>query len=535
VDERSDLYSLGVVLYELMTGQLPFEAENPIELIHQHIARVPISPSEVSPEIPEVISSIILKLLRKSAEDRYQSAAGIQRDMERCLECLAAGKVIEEFPLAEADFSRRLRYPQKLYGREKELQELERDFHKTCQETSRITLVAGYSGIGKTALVEEMQGLVSERRGYFTRGKFDQFLRSTPYSAISQAFAGLVSQVLAEPEESFKRWHERIQSAVGGLGAVLTDFVPTLSELIGEQPPVPQLGGQESENRFHLVFIDFLEAVASPERPLVLFIDDLQWIDAASFRLLELIQTDFDRPGLLVIGAYRDNEVDAAHLLTGFIGRQEGNTARPRVLKLKNLNRTHLEAFLSDTLKTRIAIEELGTALDRKTQGNPFFVRRLLTSLNDEERIRFDSDAGGWTWNIAEIESEAISENVADLLARRILQLPEETTSVLKLAACIGNRFDIPTLAMIAGCEEREVARLLTFSSGGQYVFEVGDAYEFVHDQVQRAAYTLMDATTRTLKHLEIARLLCSGTAESELDERVFGTHSGGMDSPVTS
>ncbi|MCK5378521.1 MAG: AAA family ATPase, partial [Acidobacteria bacterium] len=282
VDERSDLYSLGVVLYELMTGQLPFETEKPIELIHSHIARTPRAPSEVSPEIPEMVSAIVVKLLSKDAEDRYQSAAGVHNDIEKCLERLAPGDVIADFALAEADFSSRLRFPQKLYGREKELGELVDDFDRACQETSVITFVSGYSGIGKTALVEEMQRPVSERCGYFAKGKFDQYQRTTPYSAITQAFAALVSQILTEPEESFNEWKDTIQSAVGDLGKVLTDVVPVLEELIGTQPSVPQLAGQESENRFNFVFINFITAVATEEHPLVLFIDDLQWIDAAS-------------------------------------------------------------------------------------------------------------------------------------------------------------------------------------------------------------------------------------------------------------
>lgn len=522
VDERSDLYSLGVVLHELMTGQLPFDSKNPIELIHHHIARVPVPPSEISPEIPEVISAIILKLLRKSAEDRYQSAAGLHNDLKKCLERLAPGNVIADFALAEADFSGRVRFPQKLYGREKELRELVDDFDRACQENSVITFVSGFSGIGKTALVEEMRQPVFEKHGYFTRGKFDQVLRTTPYSAITQAFAALVTQILTEPEESFNEWKDTIQLAVGDLGTVLTDVIPALEELIGTQPSVSRLGGQESENRFNLVFINFVTAVATEEHPLVLFIDDLQWIDAASLKLLKVIRSDFNQPGLLVIGAYRDNEVDLTHPLMEFLGNREAKGIRPRILKLDNLTQQSLEGLLSDTLSTQEGIEQLGSAIYERTEGNPFFVRRLLSSLNDEGRIRFDSELMSWTWDIADIESTAIADNVADLLAQRILLLTEEAVNILKLAACIGNRFDISTLATISGHTEQGAIKLLTATSCGHYVLESGDAHEFVHDQVQKAVYTLIDAGARTEKHLEIARLLLAGTAETDLEERVF-------------
>ena len=337
VDERSDLYSLGVVFYELMTGQLPFDSKNALELIHHHIARVPVSPTEVSSEIPEVISSIILKLLLKNAEDRYQSAAGVQADLATCLQRLKPDNTIEEFPLGAADYTSRFKFPQKLYGRDSELQELVSAFKSACRETSAIIFVSGYSGIGKTALVEEIQRPVSEKRGYFIKGKFDQYLKTTPYTAIAQAFAVFVSRILAEPEKNFKKWQAKIQSAVGDLGQVLTDVIPALEDLIGAQPDVPQLGGQEAENRFNYVFINFLLTVATEKHPLVLFIDDLQWIDAASLRLLKVIRSDFKQPGLLVIGAFRDNEVDASHPLMGFMGEQEKAGKPPRILKLDNL------------------------------------------------------------------------------------------------------------------------------------------------------------------------------------------------------
>jgi PAS domain S-box-containing protein len=505
-----------------MTGHLPFDSKDPLELVHHHIARNPVSPSDVSSEIPEMLSAIILKLLSKNAEERYQSAAGVQADLEKCLQRLSPEDTIEEFPLGEADYASWLRFPQKLYGRDRELEEMERAFESVCRDTSALVFIAGYSGIGKTALVEELQPALSQNGGFFIRGKFDQYLRTTPYTAISQAFSEFVSLLLTEPETSFNQWQGEIQSSVGDLGQVLIDFIPALEELIGTQPHIPQLGGQEAENRFNYVFINFLLAVATEEHPLVLFIDDLQWIDPASLRLLQVIQSEFNRPGLLVIGAYRDNEVDAGHPLMGILDQREGTGIPIRILKLEDLQPQHVETLLFDTLRSQEGIPELGTIVYSKTHGNPFFLRRLLTSLSEEGCFDYDPETISWKWDIEFIESEAISDNVADFLAKRIAQLPKDTINILTLAAFIGNRFDLPTLALISGFAETDVINLLNTSLSGQYIYPSDDSYVFVHDQVQQAAYGLIDAEDRKKKHLEIGRLLFANTDNTELDDRIF-------------
>jgi predicted ATPase len=523
VDERSDLYSLGVVLYELMTGRLPFESDNPQEIIHHHIALTPVPPSAVSSDIPDVISAIIMKLLKKDAEDRYQSATGVQADLETCLQRLAPDNSIEEFQVGEADSTTRFKYPQALYGRDRELKELEGALGGACRDTSAVVFVCGYSGIGKTVLVEEIQRPVSEKRGHFIRGKFDQYLRTTPYAAISQAFTGFASQILAEPEKSFADWKSRIQSAVGNLGGVLTAIIPTLEKIIGTQPPVPQLGGQEAENRFNYVFINFLACVATEDHPLVLFLDDLQWIDAASLRSLAVIQSELHQPGLLVIGAYRDNEVGATHPLMGMLGAPEDEKQRPRILKLDNLQQDDLRAFIADTLKSESGVTELATAIHDKTQGNPFFSRRLLSSLYDEGRIRYDLDSKAWQWANGDLNVAAVADTVADLLARTLAHLPEEQKHLLNLAACIGNRFDLPTLTRISGRTDQEITRQLTAFVRNQYVTGSENGYEFVHDQVQQAAYTLTDAERRAGTHLMIGRQLLADMSDAELEEQIFG------------
>jgi serine/threonine protein kinase len=522
VDERSDLYSLGVVLYELMTRQLPFDSDDPAELIHYHIAWIPVSPSRVSAEIPEVISEIILKLLSKQPEDRYQSAAGVLVDLEKCLQRLSPDGTIEGFPVGQADHPGRVVYPRKLYGRERELKELVSAFEGACRETSSMMFVSGYSGVGKTALVEELQRPVSEERAHILRGKFDQYLRTTPYSGVTQALDGFVSQILAEPEESFGEWKERIGSAVGDLGKVLTDVFPAMERLIGVQPAVPLLEGHEAENRFHYVFMKFLSAIAAEERPLVLFLDDLQWIDAASLRLLRAIRSDIDQPGLLVVGAYRDNEVDESHPLMTVVGGREETGIPLQTLKLDDLQPETVETFLSDALRAPHGVEDLSAVLYDKSHGNPFFVRRLLTSLREQGRFRYDPKEHRWDWNISDIRAAAVADNVADLLAKALDRLPEETRGILTLAACIGNRFEIATLAKVSGLAEGEVIGLLASGVSGQCVFQLDGAYAFVHDQVQQAAYDLIDAESRTRKHLEIGRTLLADTRETELEERIF-------------
>ena len=522
VDERSDLYSLGVVLYELVTGRLPFDSKNPTEIIHHHITRIPVSPSDVSPEIPEIVSKIVLKLLNKDADDRYQSAMGVRADLEVCLQRLSAENTIESFRLGDADFASRLNFPQKLYGRKRETAELMRAFKNACRENSSIVLVGGYSGTGKTVLLEEMQRPVSEENGFFIRGKFEQYLRNTPYSGITEAFGTFISQVLAEREVTFNEWKNQVQSAVGDLGRVLTDVIPAMEDLIGAQPEVPQLGGQEAQNRFNFVFLNFLTTIASEKRPLALFLDDLQWIDSASLRLLKVIRSEFNQPGLLVIGAYRDNEVNATHPLMTLIERKMKKGIPVRLIKLNDLETRHVETLLSDMLRSKKGIKELSTTIHDKARGNPFFMRRLLSSYIDKGRIHYESEMHGWTWDIAEINKETVADNVADLLAKTIAQSAEQTRDLLELAACVGHRFDLTTLAMVSGISEREIFETLNLSSSGQYVVGSGDSYEFVHDQVQQAAYTLLDEKSRKEKHLKIARLLLAGTNESDLEERIF-------------
>ncbi len=437
VDERSDLYSLGIVLYELMTRQLPFDSKDPLELVHNHIARVPLSPSAVLPEIPEVISVIILKLLSKNAENRYQSAAGLQVDLEKCLQHLSPEDTIEEFPLGESDYASRLRFPQKLYGRDRELKELESAFESVCRDTSSIVFVGGSSGIGKTALVEEIQQPVSEKGGYFIEGKFDQ-LATTPYAGITQAFARFVSQILTQTETRLAAWRSKILEAVGQNGRVLADFIPTLELVIGPQPAAPDLSGQEAQNRFNYVFQRFLCAVARSEHPIFLFLDDLQWIDPASLGLLKNLFSSPDLAHLLVVGAYRDNEVHEDHPLMTIIADLEKAGVNLRRMTLQKLSEADVDALISDALRRDPGeIREFSWLVYSQTDGNPFFTRQVLRSLVDQGLIAIDTATGRWRWDMDDLRNLDVVDSVVELLVGKLKELPADIQETLKTSSTL--------------------------------------------------------------------------------------------------
>ncbi len=449
VDERSDLYSLGVVFYELMTGQLPFDSEDPLKLVHDHIVRVPVSPSEVSPELPEVPSAIILKLLSKNAEDRYQSAAGVQADLEKCLQRLRPGDTIEAFPLGETDYASRLRFPQKLYGRDLELKELERAFESVCRDTASLVLVGGYSGIGKTALIEEIQRPVSEKNGYFIEGKFVQLV-TTPYAGVTQALTQFVSQILTQSKTQLAAWRSQILEAVGANGRLLMDIVPSLELIIGPQPAVPDLSGQEAQNRFNYVFQRFFGAIARSEHPICFFLDDLQWVDPGSLGLLKALFTSPDLTHLFVVGAYRDNEVHEDHPLMTFSADLEKAGVNLKQMTLPKLAEADVEALVSDTLRRDPGeTRELSRLVYSQTNGNPFFTRQVLRSMEDQGLLALDTATGRWRWDMDALRDHDVTASIVKLLVGNLKELPADTLETLKVAACIGNEFDIATLKVV--------------------------------------------------------------------------------------
>lgn len=444
IDYRTDFYSLGVTFYQMLTGQLPHQATEAMELLHCHIAKQPLPPVALLSEIPPVVSQIVMKLLEKTAEDRYQSAFGIKADLVNCLTQLETSGTISDFPISSQDLSEKLQIPQKLYGREAEVTQLLTTFERVKQGTTELILIAGYSGIGKSALVNEIYQPIIKARGYFISGKFDQFKRNIPYAALVQAFSELMRYLLTETSDRLKIWKEKILDAVGVNGQVIIDVIPELELIIGQQPAVLQLGVKEAQNRFNLVFQKFISIFAQESHPLVLFLDDLQWADLASLKLIEILMSNGDRQYFLLIGAYRDNEVNATHPLMETVEQLQKLNAVVNTISLCSLSLIHVNQLIADTLNCRQEYSQsLAKLIFAKTDGNPFFVIQLFLAINQAEMLYFDHELGIFKWNIQLIQQMGITDNVVELMSSKIQKLSQSTQDVLKLAACIGNQFNL--------------------------------------------------------------------------------------------
>ncbi|HZF54169.1 MAG TPA: AAA family ATPase [Polyangiaceae bacterium] len=547
VDSRSDLYSAGVTFYELLTGELPFTSPDPMELIHSHIARRATPPAERVPGLPAQVSDIVMKLLCKAAEDRYQTARGLKADLDECLRQWNESGTIAPFLLGRYDVSGELHIPQKLYGRAAELAELEAAFDRVHQGATELLLVAGYSGVGKSALVQEIHKPIAARGGYFISGKFDQFNRSIPYAPIAHAFRDLFRQILTEPEEALQTWRAELLGALGGNAQLLIDIIPEVELVIGPQPPVQALGASESQNRFAVVFQSFLQVFCAPEHPLVIFLDDLQWADLASLKLLQLSLTRTDVRHLLVIGAYRDNEVDAAHPLVTTLNELRRAGTSVRTLTLGPLELQHVTQMLATMLdRSPTEVEPLARLVREKTQGNPFFLNQLVKALHKERLLTFDASSGSWRWDLEGTREVAATSNVVEFMVGKIKRLGERTQRALRLAACIGHRFDLNTLAVIHERSQAEVAESLwqaleeglvlplhsdyrlvhgpsSQSAGaGRPAPNIPVSYRFLHDRVQQAAYSLIDGAHKREVHLKIGRRMLAQASREALDEQIF-------------
>ncbi|HEU4533999.1 MAG TPA: serine/threonine-protein kinase PknK, partial [Polyangiaceae bacterium] len=542
LDQRSDLYSLGAVLYEMLTGTPPFSASDSLELVHSHLARTPPAPHELVPALPRVVSDVVMKLLRKNAEDRYQRAAGVATDLWLCLEGLAGGGEVAPFALDRYSHGGDLRPPQKIYGREAELATLLAAWGRASAGRAELVLVSGSAGIGKSVLVHEIHKELAKARGYFIAGKFDQLNRSVPYAPVAEAFRELVHQLLTERGDALARWRERILEAVGAKGRVLTDVIPDLARIIGPQPAVPELPAAAAQNRFALVFQDFVRVFATPERPLAIFFDDLQWADVGSLTLLRLLVTAPESGSLLVIGAYRSDEVDAAHPLTRVVG-EIGEAARVSAIALRPLGQGDVGRFVADALGADpAAAAPLAQIVFDKTRGNPFFLTQFLGALHKDGLLSFDPGAGAFRWDAETIRARMVTDNVVAFLLERLAQLAPDTRRALKLAACVGHRFDLRTLATLRGADPAAVAAELWAALddgilvplGAEYRFfhgdlapaprELGAAYRFAHDRVQQAAYALPADEDDAALHLRIGRTLLAhagGDPREELFEVV--------------
>ncbi|MCT7983854.1 AAA family ATPase [Laspinema sp. A4] len=546
VDYRSDFYSLGVTFYELLTRQLPFSSNDPLELVHRHIAKTPIPPHQINPEIPEAISAVIMKLLAKTAEDRYQSAAGLKFDLETCLIQLQNTGEITEFIPGHADKAGQLTIPQKLYGRDAEIATLLKTFERVANGSTEVMLVSGYSGIGKTVLVAEVHKPIVRQRGYFISGKFDQFKRNVPFASLIQAFKSLILQLLTERDAQIQVWRERLTSALGNNGQVIIEVIPEVELIIGKQPALPELGATESQNRFSRVFKQFISVFTSKEHPLVVFLDDLQWADSASLKLIELLLTDRESQYLLLLGAYRDNEVSPIHPTIQTIERIEKAGTTLNNLVLQPLNLTQVEDVIADTLQEAVQSKPLAELLFNKTGGNPFFLTQLLKALYQEDLLCYDLQSGMWQWNIAQIQAIGITDyNVVELIARNIRKLSEATQEILKLAACIGNTFNLEVLAIVhqkstsltavqlwSALQQGLILPLsneykipLVFNqeeAQGIVLTDVKVDYKFLHDKVQQAAYSLIPDEEKKQTHLKIGQLLLKKTTPEERKENIF-------------
>src|SRR6201998_4353533 len=524
IDSRSDLYSLGVTLYEMLTGSLPFVASNPMDWVHSHIARLPIPPAERVPNIPGPVSAIIMKLLAKTAEERYQTAAGLERDLRRCLGEWGTQHRIDEFPLGEQDFPDRLMIPEKLYGRECEVDALLAAFDRVVtQGRPELVLVSGYSGVGKPSLVNELHKALVPPRGLFAAGKFDQYKRGIPYATLALAFDMLVRQILVKSEAEVCPWRDAIAEAVGPNGQLIINLVPEVEFLIGKQPSAPDLPPQDAQRRFQLVFRRFLSAFARSEHPLALFLDDLQWLDEATLDLMGDLLTQPDVKHLLLIGAYRDNEVHSSHPLVRKLEEIRKAGAAVQELFLKPLTREHLKQLTVDALYCEPnRADPLAQLIHDKTAGNPFFTIQFIASLADEGLLAFDHAEGRWAWDLIRINAKDYTDSVVDLLVGKLVRLPTETQDALKQLACLGNSADFTTLAMIfEGSIEQPESQIWEAVLGG-LVLRSEHSYRFLHDRVQEAAYSLIPQQLRADAHLRIGRLLVERTPSNELEERIF-------------
>ena len=552
IDYRTDFYAFGVTLYQLFTGLLPFISDDPMELLHCHIAQTPIPVNQVNPQVPALVAAIVDKLMAKNAEDRYQSALGLKHDLEQCLTQWQAQGEIAQFSLGQQDLSDRFLIPEKLYGREPEVKTLLEAFDRTAQGASELMLVAGFSGIGKTAVIKEVHKPIVQRRGYFIKGKFDQFNRNIPGSAFVQAFQDLVGQLLSESDAALHTWRTQISEALGENAQVIIDLIPALEKILGPQPDAPLLTGNAAQNRFRLLFQKFIQVFTAAEHPLVIFVDDLQWADSASLNLIQVLTAESQIGHLLLLGAYRDNEVFSGHPLMLPLDDLQKAGSIIHTLTLKPLSTTSLNHLVADTLQTSTSVvNPLTDLIMQKTQGNPFFATQFLDALHQEQLITFDYTLGSWQCDIVRVQAAAVTDDVVEFMAVQLQKLPDSAQEILKLTACLGAQFDLDTLAIVSEKSHDEIVTALwpvlqaglILPENDVYKFYLGEnhlgdhadsitsahntpstilKYQFLHDRVQQAAYSLISTKQKQTIHLTIGHRLWQNLTADALEDSLF-------------
>lgn len=540
VDYRTDLYSLGVSLYEALTQQLPFAGDNSMELVHAHLAKQTAPPHEVNPQIPQALSMIIMRLLAKNAEDRYQSAFGLKYDLEQCLQQWQTEGKIDVFPLGQQDFSGKFKIVEKLYGREDEIETILSVFDRITQGSKELLLVTGYSGIGKSALVNEMHKPMTQKQGRFISGKYDQYQRDIPYSAINQAFNQFCAYLLTLQNDDLQYWRTLIQETLGNNGRLLNEVIPNLKLIIGEQPEVPEVGPQEAQNRFNLLMQNFVRVISTQEHPMILFLDDLQWADLASLHLLKLLMTDESNQYFLIIGAYRDNEVDASHPFALTCEELRKQTVAITEIKLKNLSEASVNELVKDSLGSvnNEHVSRLSALIFEKTMGNAFFTTQLLKQIYEDGLLTFDRQSKQWTWEVAQIQQQQMADNVVRLMTQKIEKLSSETQEILKLAACVGNQFDLHTLSVIQQKDKTLLLQHLWEAITAGLILPLDEYYKvyqqkmvmqthldikshfkFMHDKIHQATYSLLTAQQRQSINLTIGRHIYQSSSPQYIEE----------------
>ncbi|MER8491966.1 AAA family ATPase [Mesorhizobium australicum] len=524
IDSRSDLYALGVVFYQMLTGVLPFTTSDPMELIHCHIARTPVPPSERVASIPGPISHIVTKLLAKTADERYQTATGVEHDLRRCLMQWQGEGWIAPFPTGDLDTPDRLLMPEKLYGRGPEIASLLDAYSRVATTgTPELIMICGYSGIGKSSVVNEMHKSLVPSRGLFASGKFEQEKRDIPYATVAQAFQRLIRSFLRASDAELEGWRNALREAVGAQGQLLVELMPELKLIIGEQQPAPDLPLEQAQQAFQIALRRFVGVFATAEHPLTLFLDDLHWVDAASLDLLEDLMTRSELRHLLVIGAFRDAEIDPTHPLVRKLEAIRGAGVKIEEIRLTPLSRKYLEEFVVDALRcVRARAVPLARILHEKTAGNPFFVKQFLSALADEGFVTFDRTRGRWSWDPDRIRSKEYTENVVELMVGKLGQLPTDTQAALQQLACLGTTATTAMLSRVLAIPENHVHTALWEAARREFIERSDDSYRFIHDRVQEAAYSLIPQERRAETHLRIGRLLVLHTPSTQREETIF-------------